>query len=351
MKVALITDQHFGARGDSPQIADHQEKFYREVFFPYLDANGIHDVVDLGDTFDRRKYTNHLSLDRAKKMFFDPILEREINLTIIVGNHDIYHKDRLDPNSVELFLAGNYNFNIVTEPYETTFGAETVILMPWICDSNRKKAYELMERSKAQVLFGHLELKGFEMYRGLPQENGDDPLDFQKFALVCSGHYHHKSTYGNINYLGCPYEMTWSDWDDQKGFHVFDTETRSIEFVPNPYRLHHKLEWTGLSADFVGSYGNYDLKDLEGAFVKVVVRERGDEGVFDEFLKAAEDIAENVQVIDGLEKTELKENEEALESEDTLSLVRRYIDQQDLGAPSEAVYGLVRDLYEEASQG
>ena len=61
MKLALVTDIHFGARNDNQRVADFQERFFKEEFFPYLDEHNITTVVDLGDTFDRRKYINFIS--------------------------------------------------------------------------------------------------------------------------------------------------------------------------------------------------------------------------------------------------------------------------------------------------
>jgi DNA repair exonuclease SbcCD nuclease subunit len=58
IKIALINDSHFGCKNDSPILLDHQQKFFEEVFFPYLDENNIKVVLDLGDTFDRRKNIN-----------------------------------------------------------------------------------------------------------------------------------------------------------------------------------------------------------------------------------------------------------------------------------------------------
>ena len=63
MKIALITDQHFGGKQDSQNFLNHIETFYREQFFPYLSENNIHTVIDLGDTFDRRKFVNFNTLD------------------------------------------------------------------------------------------------------------------------------------------------------------------------------------------------------------------------------------------------------------------------------------------------
>jgi len=88
MKVAIITDQHFGARNDSPNFLDFYQKFYDNVFFPKLEEIGIKELLILGDTFDRRKYVNFYSLQRTKQMFFDKLKEKNIKIYMLAGNHD-----------------------------------------------------------------------------------------------------------------------------------------------------------------------------------------------------------------------------------------------------------------------
>ena len=88
MKIALVTDLHFGARNDNIKVAANQKKFYDEVFFPYLKEHNINTVIDLGDTFDRRKYISFTSLKAAKAMFFEPLKENNITTHMLVGNHE-----------------------------------------------------------------------------------------------------------------------------------------------------------------------------------------------------------------------------------------------------------------------
>ena len=114
MKVAIITDQHFGARNDSPIFLDYYQKFYEETFFPRIKEEKINAVLILGDTFDRRKYVNFYSLQRAKKMFFDPLAERGIEVHMLVGNHDTYYKNTNDVHSPGLVLDYK-NINIISE--------------------------------------------------------------------------------------------------------------------------------------------------------------------------------------------------------------------------------------------
>ena len=52
MKIAIITDQHFGARKNSKLFHDYFLKFYEDIFFPTLIKEGITTIVDMGDTYD-----------------------------------------------------------------------------------------------------------------------------------------------------------------------------------------------------------------------------------------------------------------------------------------------------------
>ena len=65
-----------------------------------------------------------------------------------------------------------------------------------------------------------------------------------------SGHFHHKSDDGQIYYLGPPYQIYWNDFDDPKGFHIFDTDTRELERIVNPYTLFSKIFYDDIQEDY-----------------------------------------------------------------------------------------------------
>ena len=69
MKIALLTDTHFGARNDSPAFSKYFFKFYDEVFFPYLKENNITTLIHLGDIVDRRKFINFKTSHDFRKNF------------------------------------------------------------------------------------------------------------------------------------------------------------------------------------------------------------------------------------------------------------------------------------------
>ena len=213
-KIAIITDTHFGARGDSLIFHEYFKEFYEKTFFPYLIENKIDTIIHCGDTFDRRKYINFNSLYHSSEYFFGRAEELNIELHTIIGNHDTYYRNTNLVNSGSLLLSGYDNISIHSEPSEVVIKDKKFLLIPWICADNRDKTVDLIGSTKANVVLGHLELSGFKMYKDSFAHGGEDPTSFERFAFVGSGHFHHKNTKGNIHYFGSPYQITWSDYGE-----------------------------------------------------------------------------------------------------------------------------------------
>ena len=131
-KVLLITDQHFGVRNDNQHYVDRYRKFYTETVLPFIDKEGITEILNLGDTFDRRKAINFSSLEAAKDMWFRPLQDRGIKQTILLGNHDIYFKNTLRVNSPELLLGEFDNIEIIYCPGERVTVSYTHLTLPTI---------------------------------------------------------------------------------------------------------------------------------------------------------------------------------------------------------------------------
>lgn len=348
MKVAILGDTHFGARNDSPHFARFFERFYRDIFFPYLEKENIIHVVQLGDVFDRRKYINFQTLETAKKVFFEQ-LNRDYTSWLLVGNHDVYYKNTNDVNSLKLLLGEYHNINVVNEPCEVEFEDTSFMMIPWICDENRQQIMTAVGQSRSQVLCGHLELQGFEMYKGQIIDHGMDPSVFKRFELVVSGHYHHKSQGRNVVYTGTPYEMTWSDYSDVKGFHVFDTDTRELTFISNPFTLFHKIHYDDLDKGSMYIDG-FDIQDLEGCFVKLIVRNKTNPFLFDTFVDRLEKVGVvDLQVVEDHFHMDLEADDDIVnEAEDTMTIFKKYIDTTEMSVDKTKLNTLLRDLYEEA---
>ena len=230
MKIALITDQHFGGKSDSNSFNDYIEKFYTNQFFPYIKENNIDTVIDLGDTFDRRKYVNFSILDKVRQYYFDVYEELNITLHSIVGNHSTYFRNTNSVNSSDL-LYGHYD-NVSTYPEATTITIDgtNIDLIPWINSENYESTMNFIKNSKSQIALGHLEVEGFAMYKNYVAGTGLKPSIFNRYEFVASGHYHHKSSKGNIHYLGAPYEITWNDYDRLFEKIYYDDENWATDF-------------------------------------------------------------------------------------------------------------------------
>ena len=136
MKVAIITDQHFGARKNSKLFHDYFQKFYDEIFFPYLEDNNISVCIDMGDTFDNRTGVNFSALQWAKANYFDVLRDRKINLTTVVGNHTAYYKNTNEINACELLLREYDNIHVISEYEELNFDGLDIAFVPWVNKDN-----------------------------------------------------------------------------------------------------------------------------------------------------------------------------------------------------------------------
>lgn len=350
MRIAIVTDMHIGVRGDSKVFADHQEKFFLELFFPYLDEHGIDTIFDLGDTFDRRKYINYVSLQRGKEYFFDQIAKRNIKYHALVGNHTTYYTNTNEVNSMNLLLKEYPTFTVYDHaPKELLLGSTKFLMVPWITKSNAEECIEAITTSDASVLMGHLEVKGFEMMKGSVCTHGHDMSLFKNFEHVYSGHFHHPSRYGNIEYLGAPYEMTWSDYQGNRGFHVFDTETKELTKVRNPYRIFYKIDYDDSNMT-IDDIANLDLSSMENTYIKVIVKNRTNPYMYDLFMnRLADSGAADVKAVDDALNLESAGVDDILdETKDTKEILHNYIDSLETSIDKNKVKMTIDDLYIEA---
>lgn len=351
MKIAIVTDMHIGVRGDSKIFLQHQEKFFSEVFFPYLDKHDIKIIFDLGDTFDRRKYINYVSLEAGKRFFFDEIEKRGIEYHALVGNHCTYYTNTNEINSMNLLLREYKNFNIYEDGCtQIDIGSTKFLMVPWINNSNYKEMLTQIRESNADVCMGHFSIQGFEMDKGHICDHGLTKDLFVNFESVYSGHFHHPSRYGNIEYLGSPYEMTWSDYGGKRGFRVIDTETRELEWILNPHPIFHKIDYDDEDMT-IEDIANLNVDNIKNSFVKVIVKNRTNPYIYDLFINKLTDAgAADVKSIEDSLNLESEGLDEIMdETKDTKDLLHSYIDAMETKADKVRVKGLVDELYIEAS--
>ena len=349
MKIALITDQHFGARNDSAHFLDYYDKFYKETFFPIIDSERIDNVIILGDTFDRRKYVNFYTLKKSKDMFFDGLAERGIKVHMLAGNHDTYFKNTNDVNSVDLLLKEYDNINVISHPTTITIDGIPICMMPWICAENYEDSMATLEETNAQICCGHFEIAGFAMHRGMPSEEGLNRALFNKFEYTFSGHYHHKSDADGIYYLGNPYELTWQDYNDPRGFHLFDLDLRELTFIHNPNVMFHKLVYDDKTSSITDML-NIPFEDYNSKYVKVVVVNKTNPFLFDQFMNKLYN-ANPVDITiaeDFTDLTEGVEDDMIDQAEDTITILNKYVDSVSDDINKSKLKNIMKELYVEA---
>jgi DNA repair exonuclease SbcCD nuclease subunit len=349
MKAAIITDTHFGVRGDSKTFLDFFDKFYSNVFFPYLKENNIKTIFHLGDIVDRRKFINYVTLNEFKRIFVQPCIDLGIELHVIVGNHDIPYRNTNHINAMnELF--DKQNIHIYADPKDIQFDGVDITMMPWIQNTNYKECMDHIANTKSQILFGHLELNGFVMHLGQTAHDGMDTKPFEKFDMVCSGHFHHKSSRDNIHYLGNPYELTWSCYNDQRGFHIFDSDKRDLTFIQNPYRMFHKVWYDDLDKTMEQVMQGIDYESYHDTYVKVIVQNKTNPYWFDMMLdNLYKANPANVSIVDDNKHMDTQSEEEIFnEAEDTLSSLYKFVDGMNTEVDKQKLNQLFANLYNEA---
>ena len=344
MKIAILGDTHFGMRGDSIAFHNHYREFYQNTFFPYLKEHNINTVWQLGDLFDRRKYISFQSLALCRRYFFDVMLKEGIEFNALIGNHDITFKNTLEVNSPELLLQDYENVNLYSSAAEV-FGID---IIPWICKDNEEEISGFIKESNNKICFGHFELAGFEMDRGNICHEGMDAAVLKKYDLVLSGHFHHKSNSGNIVYVGTPGEMTWSDYNDERGFHILDTSTLELTFIKNPSNMFYKIRYHDDEL-FYNDIINADYSHLAGKYVKIVVEKRGNAFLLDTLLDQIAKVSPmECSVVEDYSDITNDVEIDIDQAEDTITILNKYVDGLTLPVESDKIKNVLRDVYNEA---
>jgi DNA repair exonuclease SbcCD nuclease subunit len=343
MKIAILTDTHYGARKGSKYIHDYFELFYQHVFFPALEEYGIEAVIHMGDAFDSRKSIDYQSLEWAKRVVFEPLKKYDVHM--VVGNHDCYYKNTNSVNSPNLLLQTYPNIKTYSSPQTIKVGGLDIMMLPWICSENYDETLKQIKKSKAKIAMGHLELQGFRVNRNLIMEDhGLKPDIFDKFEKVFSGHYHTRSDNGKIFYLGNPYEMFWTDVNDKRGFHIFDTETLTHIPINNPYKLFYNIYYEDTPHQL------FDATEYENKIVKVIVRKKSKPKDFEKFIDKLYSVG--IQDLKIIENFEIQESEDFSidEEENTLSILNRYIEESEFEFDKNIIKGIFQDLYQQSCE-
>lgn len=347
-KIAIINDSHWGVKNGSDIFLDYQSRFFLNTFFPYVKENKVSHIIHLGDFFEHRKYINFKVLNRSYRDFIAKLEELGVHMHIVLGNHDVYYKNTNELNSLKEVLDQYDCITVYESPQDIEVEGCKILMLPWVCPETLEETKEAIQSSKAQIAMGHLELAGFDILKGIKSKEHEGGLKneiFDRFEMVLSGHYHTKSSKGNIHYLGTQYELTWSDADDPKYFHVLDTNTRELDRVRNYETMFHKLIYDDDKQPEL-------LESHKGTYIKVVILNKKNLFEFDRWYDKLMSIQPfEVKIVESFEEY-IGENidDEGISTTDTPTLLNSYIDASETQLNKDILKKLMHELYIEAQE-
>jgi DNA repair exonuclease SbcCD nuclease subunit len=360
-KIGFISDIHYGCKNNSEKYLDIIDEFFYKTLSKIIKEQKITDMRILGDLFDNRNNINVRTLNSVLAMFRWYQKEMpHVRWTILVGNHDQYYHNRIDVNSIEA-LREHVNVTIIDKVTEEKINGKNIITFPWLSAEGEAEV-KFKQACKGDVKYdlclGHFEIKGFEMQRGFPSEHGVEQGTFKNFKRVFSGHFHIRNTSldQKISYLGCPYQLTWGDYGDDKGVHVYDVDTNETTFFKNndsPQFVKVSIE------DFV----NKDIPKLKlakGNFVKLVIEKKVNESTLIKLIQKLESLGPIKLEIDNQVVEEIAETEEAKKllsqyqhsvgkATDAVSFMNEYVSGvlvEEDGIDKEELKTILGDLYQ-----
>lgn len=220
-KWLVFTDIHFGLRNNEKR---HNEECLEFVKWAYKEAKdfGATKSIFMGDWHHNRPSIQTTTLKYSMDAF------RHISKNIekhyhIVGNHDLFYRDRRDVSSVEICREFK---NIELVDNITQDG--NIALCPWLIGDEHKKIKNIKER----YVFGHFELPHFMMNAMVKMPETNKAFNADGFSdnirMIFSGHFHKRqhqyNKHGNsVWYIGNCFPHTFHDVnDDERGIMLFE---------------------------------------------------------------------------------------------------------------------------------
>ena len=239
MKAILLGDIHFDVANGNQNVLENQLNFFKLQLFPYMKENNINTIIQLGDLMDNRNKVSVNVMYYLRNEFFNYMKDNNITLYTIIGNHDIYHKDTREINSLLLFDDIYDNFNVVNDIQTIEIDGKKLLFVPWVLPDEQHNFENYLD---VNYIFGHFETNGVEMVKGI-NCNSTHAFDLDSFKGIktFSGHFHLRRYYesNNIFYIGTPNQINWNDYNEIKGFHILDITTGEVEFIENTVSTKH----------------------------------------------------------------------------------------------------------------
>ena len=238
-KIFVLGDLHLGVRNNSNEWIDIQTSFLLDFFLKKVDECGFDPETDIllqvGDWNHVRESTNIRVHQASIKIAKTLCNKFKRGVYVILGNHDVYYKDRTDTHSLKGYDLMFKNFHIFENPTQVSINSHKVLLLPWNEDHLELK--NTISKYSPDIVFCHADFKGFSLNKVTKLEHGLELSDLTKIKRIYSGHIHIRQEKGNVLYVGTPYEMDRGDRGNLKGFYSLDFSGKKVkeEFIENNF--------------------------------------------------------------------------------------------------------------------
>jgi len=363
--IPFITDTHFGSKSFNKSVFESMMLFFEDQFFPWCLKNNIKNVIHCGDLVHNRNMIDIWINQQIKSRFFKFFQDNDINLHILVGNHDLYYKSSMEVNYLIENTREFSNIKIYSEQEKIQIGKYSFLMVPWVInDSN----FEFKE--SADICCGHFETIGFKMTSQMYADDGFNAQRFNdKFKITMSGHFHIKSSKKNIHYIGTQYPITWNDYNETKGFYVLGKEFK-LKYIENKVnakfvKLYYseldgqqEISASGLKKSSVKISPQEAIDIAKNNYCKLITKSVEHQGLLDTFYQSLVTVSRDAYKIETVDSNEIIESfdvseieEQIQEETDIETTVSSYLSGMTFEADIDKKYliDMFQELYKESS--
>lgn len=239
--IYLLGDLHLGIKNNSIEWFNTQRKFLIEWFIETIKKGGFNPdtdiLIQLGDWHHIRESIN-IRIDNESEEIFETLSDMfKRGIYIVLGNHDVYYKDRTDINSLKKIPKLYPNIHIFEKPniLNINENSHKFLLAPW--EHNVSKLSESIKKYKkgCDYLLCHADINEFSLNKWTKINGGLDREDLKYFKRIYSGHIHIRQSNGNMTYVGTPYQLDRGDFGNIKGFYKLNVKNDKLieSFIEN----------------------------------------------------------------------------------------------------------------------
>jgi hypothetical protein len=238
-KITLIGDLHLGIKNNSMEWLQIQKSFLLDFLISKVDEdfNQAQDILLFeGDIFHSRESINVRVHDEALTIFKTLAEKFKRGIYIIIGNHDVYYKDRNVVHSLKAISHLSDNIHVFENPKTLSInGSHNFLMLPWVEDTSKISGIISDNKDFCDYVICHTDVKGVKYNRWTKVDHGVEVSDLESYKRVYSGHIHHRQEFKNVLYTGTPYQMDRGDRGNTKGFYQLDVSSSKIieTFIEN----------------------------------------------------------------------------------------------------------------------